>query len=87
MRINLNINGLLTPLDGTTNFLHGFPQYSISIALQHKGVLTQAVVYDPVGDELFTASRGRGAFLNDHRLRVSKRDQLSECLIGTGSSI
>jgi len=75
---------IIDPLDGTTNFLHGFPQYSISIALQHRGVLTQAVVYDPAGDELFTASRGRGAFLNDHRLRVSKRNQLSECLIGTG---
>ena len=75
---------IIDPLDGTTNFLHGFPQYSISIALQHRGVLTQAVVYDPTGDELFTASRGRGAFLNDHRLRVSKRNQLSESLIGTG---
>ena len=75
---------IIDPLDGTTNFLHGFPQYSISIALQHRGILTQAVVYDPAGDELFTASRGRGAFLNDHRLRVSKRDKFSECLIGTG---
>lgn len=75
---------IIDPLDGTTNFLHGFPQYSVSIALKHRGVLTQAVVYDPTGNELFTASRGRGAYLNDHRLRVSKRNQLSECLIGTG---
>jgi len=75
---------IIDPLDGTTNFLHGFPQYSVSIALKHRGVLTQAVVYDPTRNELFTASRGRGAFLNDHRLRVSKRNQLSECLIGTG---
>ncbi len=75
---------IIDPLDGTTNFLHGFPQYAVSIALKHRGVLTQAVVYDPSGNELFTASRGRGAYLNDHRLRVSKRDQLSDCLIGTG---
>ena len=75
---------IIDPLDGTTNFLHGFPQYSISIALKHRGILTQAVIYDSIGNELFTASRGRGAYLNDHRLRVSKRSQLSECLIGTG---
>ncbi len=75
---------IIDPLDGTTNFLHGFPQYAVSIALKHRGVLTQAVVYDPSGNELFTASRGRGAYLNDHRLRVSKRNQLSDCLIGTG---
>jgi myo-inositol-1(or 4)-monophosphatase len=75
---------IIDPLDGTTNFLHDFPQYSVSIALKHRGVLTQAVVYDPTGNELFTASRGRGAFLNDHRLRVSKRNKFSECLIGTG---
>lgn len=75
---------IIDPLDGTTNFLHGFPQYSVSIALKHRGVLTQAVVYDPAGNELFTASRGRGAYLNDHRLRVSKCNQFSESLIGTG---
>ncbi len=75
---------IIDPLDGTTNFLHGFPQYAVSIALKLRGVLTQAVVYDPSGNELFTASRGRGAYLNDHRLRVSKRNQLSDCLIGTG---
>jgi len=75
---------IIDPLDGTTNFLHGFPQYAVSIALKHRGVLTQAVVYGPSGNELFTASRGRGAYLNDHRLRVSKRNQLSDCLIGTG---
>jgi myo-inositol-1(or 4)-monophosphatase len=75
---------IIDPLDGTTNFLHGLPQYSVSIALMHKGVLAQAVVYDPAADELFTASRGSGAYLNDHRLRVSKRTQLADCLIGTG---
>ncbi|MEJ5210877.1 MAG: inositol monophosphatase family protein [Burkholderiales bacterium] len=75
---------IIDPLDGTTNFLHGFPQYAVSIALSHRGVLTQAVVYDPTRNELFTASRGRGAFLNDRRIRVSRRTKLQEALIGTG---
>ncbi|MEW5892743.1 MAG: inositol monophosphatase family protein [Pseudomonadota bacterium] len=75
---------VIDPLDGTTNFLHGFPQYAISIALLHKGVPTHGVVYDPTRNELFTASRGAGAFLNDRRIRVSKRAKLKEALIGTG---
>jgi myo-inositol-1(or 4)-monophosphatase len=75
---------IIDPLDGTTNFIHGFPQFAVSIGLQHRGHITQAVVYDPTRNELFTATRGRGAFLNDRRLRVSKRDQLQDCLIGTG---
>ncbi|QOJ22289.1 MAG: inositol monophosphatase [Gammaproteobacteria bacterium] len=75
---------IIDPLDGTTNFLHGFPKYSVSIAVKHKGVLTHAVVYDPNLNELFTASRGGGAFLNDRRIRVSKRTKLDDCLIGTG---
>ena len=75
---------IIDPLDGTTNFIHGFPQYAISIALRHREHVTQAVVFDPTRNELFTASRGRGAFLNERRIRVSKRSKLSECLIGTG---
>lgn len=75
---------IIDPLDGTTNFLHGFPQFAVSIALQHKGIITQAVVYDPTKNELFTATRGRGAFLNDKRIRVTKRVNLSDALIGTG---
>jgi myo-inositol-1(or 4)-monophosphatase len=75
---------IVDPLDGTTNFLHGFPQYAVSIALMHRNVLSQAVIYDPAHNDLFTASRGRGAFLNDHRLRVSRRTRLAESLIGTG---
>ncbi|HVO88632.1 MAG TPA: inositol monophosphatase family protein [Casimicrobiaceae bacterium] len=75
---------IIDPLDGTTNFLHGFPQYCVSIALAHKGVITQGVIYDPVRNDLFTATRGRGAFLNDRRIRVSRRQHLRECLIGTG---
>ncbi|MCX7188193.1 MAG: inositol monophosphatase family protein [Proteobacteria bacterium] len=75
---------IIDPLDGTTNFLHGFQQYAVSIALQHNGVLSQAVVYDPTKNDLFTATRGSGAYLNDRRLRVSKRIELADCLIGTG---
>src|SRR6185436_923586 len=75
---------VIDPLDGTTNFLHGFPQYCVSIALEHRGVPTQAVIYDPARNDLFTASRGRGSFLNETRIRVSKRLQLKSGLIGTG---
>lgn len=75
---------IVDPLDGTTNFLHGFPQYAVSIALMHKGIVTQAVVYDPNRNDLFTATRGVGAFLNDRRLRVSRTKELSSALVGTG---
>ncbi|MBY4945480.1 inositol monophosphatase [Cupriavidus respiraculi] len=75
---------VIDPLDGTTNFIHGFPQYCVSIAQMHKGTPVQAVVYDPTRDELFTASKGAGAFLNNRRIRVSRRDRLADCLIGTG---
>ncbi len=75
---------IIDPLDGTTNFLHGFPQYCISIALKQRGQITQAVVYDPNRNDLFTATRGRGAFLNDRRIRVSNRPKLQESIIGTG---
>lgn len=75
---------IIDPLDGTTNFLHGFPQFAVSIALQHKGRLDQAVIYDPLRQELFTASRGRGAQLNDRRIRVTNRTDLQGALLGTG---
>jgi len=75
---------IIDPLDGTTNFIHGFPVYSVSIALAFRGQVQQAVVYDPTRNDLFFASKGRGAFVNDRRLRVSKRIRLAECLIGTG---
>jgi myo-inositol-1(or 4)-monophosphatase len=75
---------IIDPLDGTTNFLHSFPQYCVSIALQQRGQMTQAVIYDPSRNDLFTATRGRGAFLNERRIRVSKRDHLRDGLIGTG---
>ncbi|WP_034348428.1 inositol monophosphatase family protein [Noviherbaspirillum massiliense] len=75
---------IIDPLDGTTNFIHGFPQYCISIALQQRGQITQAVVYDPNRNDLFTASKGAGAYLNEKRIRVSRRDKMAEALIGTG---
>ena len=75
---------IIDPLDGTTNFIHGFPQYAVSIALAWRGVVQQAVVYDPNRNDLFYASRGRGAYLNDRRLRVSKRLRLADSLVGTG---
>ena len=75
---------IIDPLDGTTNFIHGFPVYCISIALSVKGRIEQAVVYDPTRNDLFTATRGRGAYLNDRRIRVSKRTRLVESLISTG---
>ena len=75
---------IIDPLDGTTNYLHGFPQFSISIALRNKGVLEQALVYDPLREEMFTASRGGGAQLNDRRSRVSSRKSLDGALLGTG---
>ncbi|MES2099904.1 MAG: inositol monophosphatase family protein [Pseudomonadota bacterium] len=75
---------IIDPLDGTTNFIHGFPVYCVSIALAHRGQVQQAVVYDPTRNDLFYASKGRGAFLNDRRLRVSKRTRLTDCLVSTG---
>jgi len=75
---------IIDPLDGTTNFIHGFPVYCVSIALAFRGKVEQAVVYDPTRNDLFIASKGRGAFLNDKRLRVSKRTRLSDALVSTG---
>jgi myo-inositol-1(or 4)-monophosphatase len=75
---------IIDPLDGTTNFIHGFPHYCVSIGVQHRGALAHAVVYDPGRNELFTASKGGGAFLNDRRIRVSKCTRLDEALVGTG---
>lgn len=73
---------IVDPLDGTTNFIHGLPTYAVSIALAQRGQITQAVVYDPARNELFTASRGSGAFLNDRRVRVSGRSKFHEALLG-----
>jgi len=75
---------IIDPLDGTTNFIHGFPVYCISIALSVRGKVEQAVIYDPSRNDLFTATKGRGAYMNDRRMRVSKRIDLRHCLISTG---
>ena len=75
---------IIDPLDGTTNFVHGFPTFAVSIALEHRGRLEQAVVYDPMRQELFTASRGTGALLDGRRIRVSNHRSLEGALIGTG---
>lgn len=75
---------IIDPLDGTTNFLHGFPQYCISIALEQKGEITQAVIYDPNRNALFTATKGQGAYLNQRRIRVSNKSKLKDSILGTG---
>ena len=75
---------VIDPLDGTTNFLHGFPQFAVSIGLKHKGIIEVGVVYDPLRDELFTAERGGGAMMNNRRLRVTRQTSLTGSLLGTG---
>ena len=76
---------LIDPLDGTRNYIHGIPQYAVSIALQHRGLLQQAVIYDPIQQELFTASRGKGARINNRRIRVNNKKYLQDALIGVSS--
>ncbi len=75
---------IVDPLDGTTNFLHGIPHFAISIALERQGKLAAALVYNPISDELFTAERGGGAFINDRRLRVASRQSLADAVVATG---
>ena len=75
---------IVDPLDGTTNFLHGIPQFAISIGLEREGVIVAGVIYNPATEELFTAERGKGAFLNDQRLRVAARRRLSDAVIACG---
>lgn len=75
---------IVDPLDGTTNFLHGIPIFSISIALERQGELVAGVIFNPVMDELYTAERGNGAFLNDRRMRVAARTKLVDSVVGTG---
>jgi myo-inositol-1(or 4)-monophosphatase len=75
---------IVDPLDGTTNFLHGIPHFAVSIGLERQGEMVAGVVYNPVSDELYTAEKGNGAFLNDRRMRVAARRNLADCVIGTG---
>ncbi len=77
---------IIDPIDGTTNFMHGYPNYCVSIALQQRGVITQAVVYDPVRNDLFTATKGAGAYLNDKRIRVRNPDRIGRALLSSGHS-
>jgi len=75
---------IIDPIDGTTNFMHGYPNFCISIALQQRGVITNALVYDPVRNDLFTATKGAGAYLNEKRIRVRNPDRINKALIGSG---
>jgi myo-inositol-1(or 4)-monophosphatase len=75
---------IVDPLDGTTNFLHGIPQFAISIGLEREGLIVAGVIYNPANEELFTAERGKGAFLNDQRLRVAARRRMSEAVVACG---
>src|SRR6201994_821088 len=75
---------IVDPLDGTTNFLHGIPQFAISIALEREGTIVAGVIYNPANEELFVAERGKGAFLNDQRMRVAARRRLAEAVIACG---
>jgi myo-inositol-1(or 4)-monophosphatase len=75
---------IVDPLDGTTNFLHGIPQFAISIGLERAGTVVAGVIYNPISDELFTAERGKGAFLNDHRLRVAARQRMVDAVVACG---
>jgi myo-inositol-1(or 4)-monophosphatase len=75
---------IIDPIDGTRNFIHGFPYFAVSIAIAHKNKIEHGVIYDPMRQELFIASRGRGAYLNERRIRVSQRKKIEDCLFGTG---
>ena len=75
---------IVDPLDGTTNFLHGIPQFAVSIGLQREGTMIAGLIYNPANDDLYIAERGKGAFLNDQRLRVAGRRKLNECVIACG---
>ena len=76
--------GIVDPLDGTTNFLHSIPQFAISVALEREDTIVAGLIYNPANDEMFTAERGKGAFLNDRRIRVAARPRLSEAVVGCG---
>src|SRR5882762_4261500 len=75
---------IVDPLDGTTNFLHGIPQFAVSIGLQREGTMIAGLIFNPANDDLYIAERGKGAFLNDQRLRVAGRRNLGDCVIACG---
>ena len=78
---------IIDPIDGTTNFLHGVPHFAISIALKTNNEIVSGLIYDPIKDEIFFAEKDNGAYFNNHRIRVSKRNDLNECLFITGEKI
>ena len=82
--VNEEFLWIVDPIDGTTNFVHGFPFFSVSIALAHKGEVIVGVVYDPIHDEVFVAEKGKGAYLKGKRIQVSSEERLAESLIATG---
>jgi myo-inositol-1(or 4)-monophosphatase len=81
---NADVEWIVDPLDGTTNFIHGIPHFAVSIGVKVRGKIEHAVVYDPMRDELFTASRGMGAEVNNMRVRVGKHQEIQDCLLATG---
>ncbi|WP_142850921.1 inositol monophosphatase family protein [Telmatospirillum sp. J64-1] len=81
---NASNRWIIDPIDGTTNFIHGIPHFAMSIALEREGEIIAGVVYNPITDDVFVAEKGNGAFLNDHRLRVSARRKIEEAVVTTG---
>ena len=75
---------IIDPIDGTNNFLHGIPHFAISIGLEHNKEIICGIIYDPIKDEMFTAEKGKGSYVNNHRMRVSSRSKLKDCIIFTG---
>lgn len=75
---------VIDPIDGTTNFMHGIPHFAISIGLEREGAIVAGIIFNPITDDLFYAEKGHGAYLNNKRLRVSARKEMSSCLLGTG---
>ena len=82
-----NNNWVIDPIDGTVNFLHGIPHFAISIALQSNNEIVSGVIYDPIKDEIFFAEKNNGAFFNNHRIRVSKKSEINNCLFVTGGKL
>ena len=82
-----NNTWIIDPIDGTVNFLHGIPHFAISIALKSNGEIISGLIFDPIKDELFFAEKNNGAFFNNHRIRVSKKNKINECLFATGGKL
>ena len=81
---DVSFKWIIDPIDGTSNFLHGIPHFAISIGLEHDKEIISGIIYDPIKDEMFTAEKGNGSYINNHRMRVSSRSKLKDCIIFTG---